>query len=146
VVLVALGVLAAAFFATTCIRGGGRSSFSTPIERLRPDEPVYVSTMGFYLVRLSSGEVVALSEQEARSEDRQSGCVIRYRETLQGAGRTGIFRSDCTGTLYDLTGTPIAGSAPPMKRHPVRRSGDRIIVNLKQCIEGAGGAVVACAA
>lgn len=144
VVLVAVGVLAVAFLASTCVRGGEDTTFSAPLERFRVDDPVYVSSKGFYLVRLASGDVLALSDQEARRADRLSGCLIRYRETVQAAGRTGLFRSDCTGTLFDLTGTPVEGTAPPMKRHPLTVSGGKLNVDLTTCLDGANGQRVRC--
>lgn len=144
VVLVGFGVLAVALLASTCIRGGSRSTYETPLERLRPDDPLYLSTQGLYLVRLNSGEVLALDHNESRREDYVNGCRIRWRETLAAAGRTGLFRSDCTGTLYDLTGTPVQGDAPPMKRHPVTLEKDTVKVALNTCTAGAGGGPTPC--
>ena len=144
VVLFGVGALAVAFLASTCIRGGERTTFTATLARFAPEDPVFVSSKQFYVVRLASGEVLALDQHEARREDHINGCVIRYRETLQAAGRTGLFRSDCTGTLYDRTGTPLDGSAPPMKRHPVTVSGAGIKVDVKTCTEGATGRVVPC--
>src|SRR5262249_5138217 len=99
VLLFAFGVLGVVYLGATCIRGSRGDSFETPLERLAPDDPVFVSTRGLYVVRLSSGQVVALDEHESRREDHLKGCVIRYRETLEAAGRRGLFRSDCSGTL-----------------------------------------------
>ena len=145
VLLFAVGVLAVAFLGSTCIRGGGRrSTFEAPLSRFAPDDPVFVSTKGLYVVRLAAGEVLALDHNESRREDTINGCVIRYRETLQAAGRTGLFRSDCTGTLYDLTGTPVECAAPPMKRHPVKVEGNTLKVDLNTCTEGATGRTVPC--
>lgn len=146
VVLVAVGVLAVAFLGSTCIRGGADTSFSMSVERLKVDDPVYISSKGFYLVRPSSGEVIALSDQEVRREDRLNGCLIRYRETAQAAGRTGLFRDDCSGVLFDLTGKPVEGNAPPMKRLPLTISGGKVKVDLTTCIDGASGQRVSCKA
>jgi hypothetical protein len=146
VVLVAVGVLAVAFLGSTCVRGGSDTSFSAPVERFRVDDPVYISSKGFYLVRLASGEMVALSDQEARREDRLNGCLIRYRETAQAGGRTGLFRADCSGTLFDHAGKPVEGSAPPMKRLPLTISGGKLKVDLTTCIDGASGQRVSCKA
>jgi hypothetical protein len=145
-VLIAVGVLAVAFVGSTCVRGGRGTTFEADLAQFATDDPVFVSGRGFYLVRLSSGEVVALTEQEARREDRLNGCVIRYRETLQVSGHTGAFRSDCTGTVYDLKGLPLDGTAPPMKRHPVTVSGKTVKVDTSRCLDGATRQTVACRA
>lgn len=144
VLLFAVGALALAVLASTCITGRTGSTFEAPLSRFAPDDPVFLSSKQLYVVRLASGDVLALDARESRREDYVNGCVIRYRETLHAAGRTGLFRSDCTGTLYDLTGMPVEGSAPPMKRHPVTLSKDTLTVDLTTCTEGATGQVVPC--
>jgi hypothetical protein len=144
VLLFAFAVLGIAFVAGLCIRGRPGDDFETRLDRLRPDDPVFVSSRGFYVVRLASGEVLALDQHELRREDHLAGCVIRYRETLAAGDRIGAFRSDCTGTLYDLTGRPIDGGGPPMRRHPVTVSGTTVTVKGKQCVDGATGRSVPC--
>ncbi len=141
VLLFAVGVLAVAFLASTFIRGRPSSTFEIPLAQLAPNDPVYVSTKGFYLVRQPSGDVLALDEHSASREDYLNGCVIRYRETLQGDGRTGLFRGDCSGTRYDLTGAPLDAGSAPMKRHPVTVSGDTVKVQVNTCLDAAGGTV-----
>lgn len=144
VFLIAVGALGAAAFVSLFVHGGPGDTFEADIARFAPDDPVFVSSRQFYIVRLSTGSVVALDTREGSREDQQRGCVIRYRETLQAAGRTGLFRGDCTGTLYDLTGAPIDGAGPPMKRHPVTVSSTTVKVDVKTCTDGATGRVVAC--
>lgn len=131
--------------AVRCIRGATPAdSYSTRVEALPAETPVFLSDPGIYLVRLPEG-VVALDHNEARHEDTVKGCVIRYRETLERAGHRGLFRSDCTGTIFDLMGVPLEGPAPPMKRHPITVDGDRVRVDFKVCMApGEGNAVVAC--
>ena len=113
-----------------CLRAAPATSYTTPIDLLPPETPVFLSGPGIYLVRLPSG-VVALSHHEPQRDDARPGCVIRWRETLEAAGRRGLFRSDCTGALYGLDGTPVAGTGPPMKRHPVKHNGEKVSVDLR---------------
>ena len=113
-----------------CLRASPATSYTTRIEALPLETPVFLSGPGIYLVRLPS-DVVALSQQEPQREDARPGCVIRWREAIEAAGRRGLFRSDCNGALYGLDGTPVTGTGPPMQRHPVRRDGEKITVDFK---------------
>lgn len=127
-----------------CLRDSPSTRYSTDLRTLTPGVPVFLSGPGIYLVRLDD-QVLALDHHEFRREDALQGCVIRYRETLETAGMRGLFRSDCSATLYALDGTPIEGPAPPMKRHPVMRDGNRITVDFEMCVSpGEGDAVVPC--
>jgi hypothetical protein len=127
-----------------CLRATEADSYATRIDALPEGEPVLLSVPGIYLVRRGN-EVVALDHNELRRDDALQGCVIRYRETLEATGRRGLFRSDCSGTLYGLDGVPVEGSALPMKRHPVERDGDTVTVDYTTCISpGEGNAVVSC--
>lgn len=142
VLLFAVGVLAVAFVGATCIRGRPSSTYEAPLAQFAPDDPVFLSSRDVYVVRLASGDVIALDDHALSREDFLNGCSIRYRETLQANGRTGLFRGDCTGTVYDLTGTPIQGAGPPMKRHPVTVTDGTVKVDLTACTQG--GATVPC--
>ena len=115
-----------------CLTASGPDSYTTRIDALPEGEPVFLSDPGIYLVR-QGDEVIALAHHEPRREDALQGCFIRYRETLEAAGRRGLFRSDCTGTLYGLDGAAVQGDGLPMKRHPVERDGDRITVDFTTC-------------
>jgi hypothetical protein len=144
IIVVAIAVLAGLLL-INCIRGPSSSdSYSTRVDVLSEGTPVFLSGPGIYLVR-SGNEVVALDHNELRREDFIQGCVIRFRETLEAGGRRGLFRSDCTGTLYGLDGAPLEGSGLPMKRHPVKRDGDRVTIDFRTCTSpGEGNAVVKC--
>jgi len=127
-----------------CLRASEADSYSTRVDALPEGEPVFLSEPGIYLVRRGA-EVLALDIHELRREDAVRGCLIRYRETLEAAGRRGLFRSDCTGTLYGLDGTPVEGGGLPMKRHPVKRDGAEVTVDYTTCISpGEGNRVVRC--
>ncbi|MGD9893841.1 MAG: hypothetical protein AB7R89_08560 [Dehalococcoidia bacterium] len=127
-----------------CLRATPSTRYTTDVERLPLDQPVLLSRPGIYLVR-TADEVIALDHHELNRADALQGCVIRFRETLAFAGRTGFFRSDCTGTIYALDGTPVQGPGPPMKRHPVKRDGAKVTVDFTTCTDpAAGDAVVPC--
>jgi hypothetical protein len=144
IIAVAIAV-AAGLLLVNCIRGPSSSdSYSTRIDALPEGTPVFLSGPGIYLIR-TGDQVTALDHNELRREDALQGCVIRFRETLEAGGRRGLFRSDCTGTLYGLDGLPLEGSDLPMKRHSITRDGDRITVDFKTCTSpGEGNAVVKC--
>jgi hypothetical protein len=127
-----------------CLTASAAESFTTRIDALPEGAPVFLSGPGIYLVRRGT-DVIALDHNELRREDAVQGCVIRYRETLEVAGRRGLFRSDCTGTLYGPDGVPVEGGGPPMKRHPVKRDGDKVTVEYATCLSpGEGNAMVKC--
>jgi hypothetical protein len=142
-IVVALAV-AGGLVLINCLRAAPATSFGTSLEALPLNEPVFLSGSGVYVVR-SEGGVVALDFNEFRREDAGRGCVIRWREALERDGRRGFFLSDCTGTVYDLNGTPVEGAGLPMKRHPVTREGKRVTVDFQTCVSpGEGNAVVPC--
>ncbi|MGH2598605.1 MAG: hypothetical protein ACRDJ9_04375 [Dehalococcoidia bacterium] len=143
--LIAVAIaVGATFGVVSCLRASSATSYTTRIDALPPETPVFLSDPGIYLVRLPAG-VIALDHHELRREDALEGCLIRWRETLESAGRRGLFRSDCTGTLYGLDGNPVEGSGLPMKRHPIKRDGDKITVDFESCISpGEGNAEVKC--
>jgi hypothetical protein len=142
-IVVALAV-AGGLVLVNCLRAAPATGFSTKLESLPLNEPVFLSGPGIYLVRTETG-VAALDFHEFRREDAGRGCVIRWREALERDGRRGFFRSDCTGAVYDLSGTPVDGGGLPMKRHPLTREGNRVTVDFRTCISpGEGNAVVPC--
>lgn len=127
-----------------CLRASPSTSYTTRIDALPLETPIFLSGPGIYLVRLPDG-VAALSQYELRRDPANPSCVIRWRETLERAGRRGFFRSDCTGALYALDGSPVDGAAEPMKRHRLMGKGETITVAFATCLSpGQGNAVVPC--
>ena len=127
-----------------CLRASEATSFTSRIDALPPETPVFLSGPGVYLVRLPDG-VVALDQNEFTREDRLKNCYIRWREALEREGTRGFFRSDCNGTLYDRRGLPAEGGGLPMKRHPVAVDGGKVRVDLQTCTSpGEGNRVVPC--
>ena len=127
-----------------CLRAAPATSYTTRLERLTPDEPVYLSDPGIYLVRLQD-DVIALSQYEPLRPENSATCTIRWREALEHPGGRGLFRSDCTGALYQRDGSPVEGSGPPMRRHLVKRDGEKVTVDYRTCISpGEGNRAVWC--
>lgn len=128
-----------------CVTRSPADSYTTRVDALPEGVPVYLSGPGIYLVR-SGTDVIALDQNEPRAEDASKGCVIRFREALERDGTRGLFRSDCSGALYDRQGQPLdPGGGPPMKRHPVTRTDASVTIPFKTCIDpGAGNATVPC--
>ena len=79
---------------------------------------------GFYVVKLPSGEVIALSRVDPRL-----GCAIPFRPDFEFNGVTGWFRNPCYGQTYDLAGVCHPG--------PCVRNMDRFEVHVR-----GGGSVV----
>jgi len=115
-----------------CLTASGPDSYTTRTNALPDGEPVFLSDPGIYLVRRGD-DVIALDHHEPRPEDALRGCFVRYRETLEAVGRRGLFRSDCTGTLYGLDGMAVQGDGLPMKRHPVEREDGKVTVDFRSC-------------
>lgn len=85
-----------------------------------------------YLVRLESGEVLALSRI-----DPHLGCRVPFRPDFTVLGHTGWFRNPCHGETYDLTGVCYAGPCVRgLDRYEVRVQGGDIEVNFANLVEG----------
>ncbi len=87
---------------------------------------VHVRHDNFYVVKLQSGEVIALSRQ-----DPHRGCVIAFRPEYEFNGVTGWFLDPCGGSAYDVAGALFFGpSSRDMDRFDVQiRGGGSIAVD-----------------
>ncbi len=106
---------------------------------------------GFYFVRMVDGEFLALSSLDAAN--RAAGgqrCRVaplptddpalpellnRYAARLnpQAAGTTVLFREDCNGAVYDVTGLRLDAEGPNLDRHPVTvRADGRLSVDVSE--------------
>lgn len=104
------------------------------VSDLAPMEPVLVPEGRFYLVKLESGEIIALSRY-----DPHRGCAIAWRPDFEYARRRGWFRDPCGGSTYDVTGNIAFGPSPrSMDRYPVLADGGAIRVNTAYRICGEG--------
>jgi Rieske Fe-S protein len=93
-------------------------------DQLQAGEPVHVLNLRLWIVKLESGEVLALS-----SIDPRNGCAIPWRPEFTFDGRQGWFRDPCHSSTYDLDGARVFGpSAHDMHRYDARVTRDKIEV------------------
>ena len=86
----------------------------------------------FHVVRLDSGEVLALS-----AHDPHLGCTVPYRPSFNFDGREGWFRNPCHGETYDLAGYRVFGPTPRgLDRFHVEVIDGRGIVDLSRIERG----------
>src|SRR5574341_2560101 len=60
---------------------------------LQVNQPVRISEGRFWLVKLESGEILALSQRSTHL-----GCTVPWRPNFEFQGRKGWFRDPCSGT------------------------------------------------
>jgi len=101
------------------------------LEDFEPGLPAFVETSGadrFWVVRLESGEVLALGDR-----DPESRCSVSWRPEYEFMGEKGWFRDACRGSTYDITGQCSAGPCVRgMGRLDVRVEEGRVIVALRE--------------
>ncbi len=87
---------------------------------------VLEGTLVFHLVRLESGEFIALS-----ARDPHSDCWVPWQPDVEFEGRSGWFRDPCEGSTYNEQGARVAGPATrDLDRHPVEVRDGEVVVNL----------------
>jgi hypothetical protein len=91
------------------------------IADLNPDSPAH-NDHGFFIVLLSSGDVVALLDQDPRGYfgPNSQDCQIEWRPDFRFDGKTGWFRDNCTGSTFAVNGFRVFGPSPrSMDRYSV---------------------------
>jgi Rieske Fe-S protein len=102
------------------------------LDDLRVNEPVHVKAHGLWLVKLESGELLALYER-----DPHLGCSVPWRPDFEFMGKKGWFRNPCHGETYDLLGRCFSGPCVRgLDRFPVRVANFRFEVNVAAPIPG----------
>ncbi len=82
----------------------------------------------FWLVKLQTGEIIALSQ---RSTYDPRPCTVPWRPDFEFQGRKGWFRDPCSGTTWDINGQIMFGPAPrSMDRYRVDVRDGRIFVDV----------------
>jgi Rieske Fe-S protein len=95
---------------------------------LQPDQPVHVFAQKLWLVKLGSGEIVALSHR-----DPGRGCTVPFRPDFVYNGVKGWFRDPCYGSTYDLNGYKAYGPSPRgLDQYEVRISSGEVQVHVGQ--------------
>ncbi|HET9475865.1 MAG TPA: hypothetical protein VFP63_00080 [Dehalococcoidia bacterium] len=101
---------------------------------LRVSEPVRIVEGRFWLVKLQSGEILALYQRDPRN-----GCTIPWRPDFDFGGKRGWFRDPCHGSTYDIDGTRAFGPSPrSMDRYRVDIRGGQIFVDVGTLLCGSG--------
>lgn len=80
----------------------------------------------FHVVRLQSGEFLALSARDSHSQ-----CWVPWRPEFEFDGHEGWFRDPCHGSTYEGTGMRVFGPAPrDLDRYPVEVRDGHVYVTL----------------
>ncbi len=102
------------------------------VDEFEVNEPVKNVDGKFYVVRLESGEFLALYER-----DPHLGCTVLWAAHFEFQGRVGWFRNPCHSETYDVEGNAVFGPQPRgMDRFHVEISGDRVRVDTNRLICG----------
>jgi nitrite reductase/ring-hydroxylating ferredoxin subunit len=72
------------------------------VDDLQPNQPVSVTAQRLWLVKLDSGQVLALSYKDPR------GCTVPWRPDFTFEDVKGWFRDPCQSGTFDLTGACFA--------------------------------------
>ena len=105
------------------------------VDALTVNEPVRNIEGRFFLVKLESGEIVALSR---RSTHR--GCTVPWRPEFEFQGRKGWFRDPCSGSTWDIDGQIMFGPAlRSMDRFRIDIRDGRVFVDISRRLCAPGG-------
>jgi hypothetical protein len=102
-----------------------------------PGSVEFVGDESLFLVRLANGDYLALSDLDAANrsrperrcrvapialnDERLPGILERYggHMSADAAGSTLVFREECDGAMYDVTGLRLDAEGPNLDRYPV---------------------------
>jgi nitrite reductase/ring-hydroxylating ferredoxin subunit len=96
-----------------------------PASGLTVNQPVHVAEPRVWVVKQSSGNVLALYDVSPSVER----CVINWRPDLLFRNQTGWLRSPCHGDTYDLSGTCVYECPRDMDRYGTRVSGGQVQIH-----------------
>jgi len=89
-------------------------------------QPVVVTEHRIFLVKLESGEILALSRNSPHL-----GCTVPWNPSFELMGAQGWFRNPCHNDTYDLTGHCFYGPCPRgLDRYETRVVGDDVDVRI----------------
>ena len=94
--------------------------------------PKYFETERFWLVKLESGEILALYDR-----DTESNCTVPWRPELELLGGKGWFRDACHASIYDLNGRCFSGPClRGLDRFRVQITDGQVIVKFRELVLG----------
>ena len=132
---VVLGLVLVVAFAWPAVLDVSPTVVAGQVDEFAVGEPVHFEEEGFFVVKLASGEVIALS-------DRAGGHLkdhIEWQPSLEFEDQTGWFRAPSHRETYSLDGSLAFGPASRgMDRFPVEVSGDTVRVDTSRLICGPG--------
>lgn len=99
------------------------------------NQPVRFPEHRFWLVRLESGEFIALWQKSPHR-----GCIVPWLPDFEFMGKKGWFRDPCYNSTWDVTGTLVFGPSPRgLDRFPVLVEDGTVRVNVKTVIQDPAG-------
>lgn len=125
-----------------------------------PGSITFESDYNIYIVRMADGTFFALSDLDAANRESPGrrcrvapiptndpdlpGILERYRNAFspRAAGATAVFREDCNGALYDVTGVRLNGEGPNLDRHDVEIDDSgflRVNTSVRRCTQRIDG-------
>jgi len=101
-------------------------------DELAVNEPVLIKEANIFLVRLESGDILALSRV-----DPHLGCTVPFRPEFEFMGSSGWFRNPCHGETYDMTGVCYVGPCPRgLDRYETRINNGKVEADFTRLILG----------
>lgn len=102
------------------------------VDEFEVNEPIRNVEGRFYVVKLESGEILALYKK-----DPHLGCSIPWAADFEFIGQIGWFRNPCHSETYTITGHCVFGPCRRgMDRFTVDVRNDRVLVDVESLIEG----------
>lgn len=94
-------------------------------------EPVHFEDSGFFVVRLESDEVIALSDVSPHErEATDARCTVQWLPEFEFQGVTGWFRTPCLNSTFAVDGKLAFGPSPRgMNRYAVSVAGGQVRVD-----------------
>ena len=105
------------------------------LDEYPPGSVVYRATDGFFVVRLASGDLLALSDIDPHNPRGRRSCRVTFRPDLAPPGAVeagaaaGVFFDACTESRYDISGRGFSGDGLDLRRIEIERSGDSLSVS-----------------
>ena len=129
------GAILAAATVILMTRGDGSIDLGL-VTDYEPGAVVYRSSDRFFVVRLTDGSMIALSDLDPHNPPGRTSCRVTFRPDLapgavgsgeEGAGEaSGRFFDACSGSMYDISGRGLAGDGLDLSRLTLRERDGRL--------------------